>query len=144
MHGQFSRFDDLEFDWNPELRNEAKRYLTSIQHKLKQLTPGGKRLLALLLTAFNASLSDTVNRKQIAAILGRPKGLTPHDRKLLDTLCDTGFLTCERVPLRTINNQPRGAAFEYSMPEDVGWALNKLRTQSRKKRFKQRKRKDLP
>jgi len=137
MHGEFSRFQ-LILDERDKL--EGKRYILRVRDRVSKLTPAGKRLLGLMLNAYNVNAGMSLNRKQIADLLGRPSGgLTPHDRKLLAQLETMGILKARRAVLWTGDRTPCGAEFRYSMPEDEAWALNIIRRHVQRQRHAQRR-----
>lgn len=130
MHGESSQYAWILSD---EEKLKAKRHAMQTMDKLSKLTPAGKRLLSLMLTTYNMNWGASINRKQIAGLLGRSSGgLTPYDRRLLDKLCELGFLSYERETLWTSDlSSPRGAEYRYSMDEDTGWVLNQIRKANR-------------
>ena len=134
MHGEMSRYAWIS---TTHEKQTAIQHIARVQNRLKRLTPAGRRLLSLLLNAYNVNYGASISRKQIAALLGRPSGgLTPHDRRLLTQLCEFGLLQCKRETIRTMENRPCGAEFRYSMDEDTAWILNQLRQKNRKKQLK--------
>ncbi len=134
MHGEFSQYNMM---FSAQEKRVARRHIDEVSGKLKQLTPAGRRLLSLLLDAYNLNDGASLNRKQVARILGRPTaGLTPHDRNLLKRLCDLGLLDGAREVLRTKDNYACGAEYRYSMNEDIGWILNRMRNNARRSRRK--------
>ncbi len=131
MHG-----DGSKYAWFRTKENEqdARLLIQITSQSVSRQTPAGRRLLALMLNAYNANYGMALNRKQVASILGRPQGLTPHDRKLLNRLCEVNLLESHMSTLWTIDRRARGAEIVYHMSEDVAWALNQIRRKNRKKR----------
>jgi|GEM_PF-3870074 len=131
MHGDASKYAWFR---TKEYRQEARILIRIKQRYLQEQTPAGRRLLSLMLNAYNANFGSGLNRKQIASVLGRPQGLTPHDRNLLNRLCESGFIESRRLTLWTEDRRARGSEIIYHMDEDTAWALNVIRRKQRKKK----------
>lgn len=100
--------------------------------RVQTLTPAGKKLLLKMLHLFNRHRGDGISRPEIAKALGRPGGLTPHDRKLLKQLEQQRLIDRKREAMAFYQENARGAQFVYYMDENTAYILNLAEEQAHK------------
>lgn len=132
-------YSDQATTWelgDAEARARVKSSIIRTRDAARTLTPAGQRLLIRLHRVFEETKFKPVDRVQIAAVLGRPHGLSLWDRRLLEHLCKVGFISCHRVALPTYIDKHgikagRGYRYVYSMKIDIGWRLFMLRNKKK-------------
>jgi hypothetical protein len=131
MHEIYYKSHQWKLSQERQYHHFLKSEIDKTRTAAKALTPAGQRLLVRLHTLFEQGNYAPVDRRQIAAALGRPGGLTVWDRRLLDRLCRMNFISVARRALPTYTDKHgvatgRGAKLVYEMDIDTGWRLARL------------------
>lgn len=70
------------------------------------------QLAELILQAIRTNNGEWVSRNDIASLIGRSRGLLPHDVELLNGMVESGEIEVTRVPRGLV-----GYRFEYRVKE---------------------------
>jgi len=137
MNSIYSKSYQHKLSQEKQYHRFLKMEIERTKKAAKSLTPAGQRLLVALHGLYEENEFRPVDRREIAAVLGRPGGLTVWDRRLLDRLCRMKFISCSRKALPTYVDKHgvstgRGAKLVYSMELDTGWRLSRLLRNTRR------------